>query len=73
MRPYFDVHCHIGMTVSRAPVVGQGVGKCLARMTSAGVIGAIPCPTAGGTTGTRCVGHAETERGNCKDLPEESR
>ena len=48
MRPYFDVHCHIGMTVSRAPVIGQSVGGCLARMASANVIGAIPCPTAGG-------------------------
>ncbi len=48
MHPYFDVHCHIGMTVSRAPVVGQSVGRCLARMASANVIGAIPCPTAGG-------------------------
>ncbi len=48
MRPYFDVHCHIGMTVSRAPVIGQSVGRCLARMASANVIGAIPCPTAGG-------------------------
>ena len=48
MRPYIDVHCHIGMTVSRAPVIGQSVGKCLARMASADVIGAIPCPTAGG-------------------------
>ena len=47
MRPYFDVHCHIGMTVSRAPTVGQSVGRCLARMASAGVIGAIPCPTGG--------------------------
>jgi len=36
------------MTVSRAPVVGQSVGRCLARMASANVIGAIPCPTAGG-------------------------
>lgn len=45
---YFDVHCHIGMTVSRAPVIGQSVGRCLARMASANVIGAIPCPTAGG-------------------------
>ena len=45
---YIDVHCHIGMTVSRAPVIGQSVGKCLARMASADVIGAIPCPTAGG-------------------------
>ncbi len=48
MRPYFDVHCHIGMTVSRAPVIGQSIGRCLARMASADVIGAIPCPTAGG-------------------------
>lgn len=48
MRFYIDVHCHIGMTVSRAPVIGQSVGKCLARMASADVIGAIPCPTAGG-------------------------
>ena len=48
MLPYIDVHCHIGMTVSRAPVVGQSVGRCLARMASADVIGAIPCPTAGG-------------------------
>ncbi|RKU11506.1 hypothetical protein C6501_12705 [Candidatus Poribacteria bacterium] len=48
MRSYFDVHCHIGMTVSRAPVIGQSVGRCLARMASANVIGAIPCPTAGG-------------------------
>lgn len=48
MRPYIDVHCHIGMTVSRAPVIGQSVGRCLARMASADVIGAIPCPTAGG-------------------------
>jgi len=48
MRPYFDVHCHIGMTVSRAPIVGQNVGRCLARFASAGVIAAIPCPTAGG-------------------------
>ena len=48
MRPYFDVHCHIGMTVSRAPVIGQSVGRCLARMAAADVIGAIPCPTAGG-------------------------
>ena len=48
MLPYIDVHCHIGMTVSRAPVIGQSVGRCLARMASADVIGAIPCPTAGG-------------------------
>ncbi len=48
MYPYFDVHCHIGMTVSRAPTIGQSVGRCLARMASANVIGAMPCPTGGG-------------------------
>ena len=61
MRPYFDVHCHIGMTVSRAPVVGQGVGKCLARMASAGVISAIPCPTAGGP---QALGVLDTRKQN---------
>lgn len=48
MRPYVDVHSHIGMTVSRAPVVGQSVGRYLGRMASAGVRAAIICPTAGG-------------------------
>ena len=48
MRPYFDVHCHIGITVSRDPVVGQSIGRYLARMASAGVAGAIISPTPGG-------------------------
>lgn len=48
MRPYIDVHCHIGMTVSRAPVVGQSVGRYMGRMASAGVVAAILCPTSGG-------------------------
>ena len=61
MRPYFDVHCHIGMTVSRAPVIGQSVGRCLARMASAGVIGAIPCPTAGGP---QALGVLDTRKQN---------
>ena len=73
MRPYFDVHCHIGMTVSRAPVVGQSTGKCLARMASAGVIGAIPCPTAGspqarGVLDTRT--QHDTIANACKLYPE---
>lgn len=73
MRPYFDVHCHIGMTVSRAPVVGQSVGRCLARMASAGVIGAIPCPTAGspqarGVLDTRTQN--ETIANACRRYPE---
>ncbi|MEZ4736063.1 MAG: hypothetical protein R3E79_53930 [Caldilineaceae bacterium] len=48
MRPYIDVHCHIGMTVSRAPVVGQSVGRYMGRMAAAGVVAAILCPTSGG-------------------------
>ncbi len=73
MRLYFDVHCHIGMTVSRSPVVGQSIGKCLARMASAGVIGAIPCPTAGspqarGVLDT-CAQHA-TIASACQLYPE---
>ncbi len=73
MRPYFDVHCHIGMTVSRAPVVGQSVGRCLARMASAGVIGAIPCPTGGspqarGVLDTRA--QHETIANACKSYPD---
>lgn len=73
MHPYFDVHCHIGMTVSRAPVVGQSVGRCLARMASANVIGAIPCPTAGGP---QARGVLDTRTQNevianaCKKYPE---
>ena len=73
MRPYFDVHCHIGMTVSRAPVVGQSVGRCLARMASAGVIGSIPCPTAGSP---QARGVLDTRSQNevigkaCKKFPE---
>ena len=73
MRPYFDVHCHIGMTVSRAPTVGQSVGRCLARMASADVIGAIPCPTGGspqarGVLDTRA--QHETIANACKLYPE---
>jgi len=36
------------MTVSRAPVVGQTVGRYMGRMASAGVVAAILCPTSGG-------------------------
>lgn len=48
MRPYIDVHAHIGMTVSRSPAVGQTVGRYMGRMASAGVMAAVLCPTAGG-------------------------
>ncbi len=48
MRPFIDVHCHIGATINRAPAVGQSIGKCLGRMASGGVAAAIASPTAGG-------------------------
>ena len=73
MRPYFDVHCHIGMTVSRAPVIGQSVGRCLARMASADVIGAIPCPTAGGPQARGVLDtrtQNETIANACRKYPE---
>ena len=76
MRPYFDVHCHIGMTVStvsRAPVVGQSVGMCLGRMASADVIGAIPCPTAGGPQARGVLDtrtQNETIANACRKYPE---
>ncbi len=73
MHPYFDVHCHIGMTVSRAPVVGQSVGRCLARMASANVIGAIPCPTAGGPQANGVLdtrAQNETIANACRTHPE---
>ena len=38
MRPYVDVHCHIGTTITYDPAVGQTTGRCLARMASAGVV-----------------------------------
>ena len=73
MRSYFDVHCHIGMTVSRAPVIGQSVGRCLARMASADVIGAIPCPTAGGPQARGVLDtrlQNETIANACRKYPE---
>lgn len=63
MRPYIDVHCHIGTTVSRAPTVGQSVGRYMARMASSGVTAAILSPTAGGP---QAGGVADTRRQNAE-------
>ncbi len=49
MRPYVDVHAHIGVTVSRVPAVGQSPGRYLARMAASGIRAAILCPAAGGS------------------------
>ena len=46
MRPYIDVHCHIGMSITYDPIVGQSTGLCLGRMASAGIAAAIIGPTA---------------------------
>ncbi len=73
MRPYIDVHCHIGMTVSRAPTIGQSVGRYMARMASAGVTAAILSPTAGGP---QASGVLDTRRQNeevatgCRAFPD---
>ncbi len=48
LRPYVDVHAHIGQTINRVPPVGQTAEKYLARMAESGVIAAILCPAAGG-------------------------
>lgn len=53
MRPYVDVHVHIGMTVDRDPQVGQNTPKCLARMADTNVLSAIIGPTAVGSPITR--------------------
>ncbi|MEO2004944.1 MAG: amidohydrolase family protein [Candidatus Poribacteria bacterium] len=73
MRPYIDVPCHIGTTVSRAPTVGQSVGRYMARMASAGVAAAILSPTAGGP---QAGGVGDTRRQNeevaraCRQFPD---
>ena len=73
MRPYIDVHCHIGTTVSRSPSVGQSVGRYMARMASAGVTAAILSPTAGGR---QAQGVQDTRRQNeevahaCRAFPD---
>ena len=53
MRPYIDVHCHIGMSITYDPIVGQSTGLCLGRMASAGIAAAIIGPTAVGSPQTR--------------------
>ena len=48
MRPYIDVHAHIGDTVSRVPAFGQTLGRYLARMAGSGIVAAVLSPAAGG-------------------------
>ena len=55
MRPYIDVHCHIGMSITYDPIVGQNTGRCLARMASAGITAAIIGPTSVGSLQARGV------------------
>lgn len=53
MRSYIDVHCHIGMSITYDPIVGQSTGLCLGRMASAGIAAAIIGPTAVGSPQAR--------------------
>lgn len=48
MRPYIDVHAHIGDTINRDPPCGQTAEKYLARMAESSLVAAILCPAAGG-------------------------
>ena len=74
MRPYIDVHCHIGMSITYDPIVGQGTGLCLGRMASAGVAAAIIGPTSVGSPQAR--GALDTRDQNavisraCRQLPD---
>ena len=53
MRPYIDVHCHIGLSITYDPIAGQNTGLCLGRMASAGIAAAIIGPTAVGSPQAR--------------------
>ena len=55
MRPYIDVHCHIGMSITYDPIAGQNTGLCLGRMASAGIASAIIGPTAVGSPQARGI------------------
>ena len=55
MRPYIDVHCHIGMSITYDPIAGQNTGLCLGRMASAGIAAAIIGPTAVGSPQARGI------------------
>jgi len=55
MRPYVDVHSHIGWTITRDPIVGQTTGRYMARMATSGVVAAIIGPTAVGSSLERGV------------------
>src|SRR5690242_15141157 len=48
MRPYIDVHAHIGDTVDRTPPVGQSIEKFLGRMARSSIVAAIPSTAGGG-------------------------
>lgn len=74
MRPYIDVHCHIGMSITYDPIVGQSTGLCLGRMASAGITAAIIGPTAVGSPQARglldtCAQNAVISRA-CRQYPE---
>ncbi len=74
MRPYVDVHCHIGTTITYDPAVGQTTGRCLARMASAGVVAAVIGPTAVGSSQIRGILDTRDQNGiivrACQQFPD---
>jgi predicted TIM-barrel fold metal-dependent hydrolase len=48
VRPYVDVHVHVGDTINRTPPCGQTIEKFLARMAQSNVVAGILCPAGGG-------------------------
>lgn len=74
MRPYVDVHVHIGLTINRDPKVGQNTARYMARMAATGIVAAILGPTAVGSPQVRGV--LDTREQNeaiaraCREFPE---
>ena len=74
MRPYIDVHVHIGLTINRDPKVGQNTARYMARMAATGIVAAIIGPTAVGSPQARGVldtrEQNETIARACREFPE---
>ena len=73
MLPFIDVHCHIGVTVSRARPVGQTAVRYMARMAGTNIRAAIISPTAGGPQARGVLDTREQNRAiavACKAFPD---
>ncbi len=73
MRPYIDIHTHLGTTINRDPVCGQSATKILARASQSGVVAAVPSAAPGGP---QARGVIDTRDQNalvakaCRDFPD---